>query len=313
MSFLLDALKKSENDQALRPADLFAEPIKIELEPEAFNESRSKLVIILMVVIIALVAVLFFMLGREFSMNQPTPVYTAQKEQHATSRADVVVSSTLSATPTASNNDGLIAGTQSTLAYNNNSMGDNERLAKTRGAESSINHDTFASAFNKPESIPTKAATPTTKSKRAEHDDAAENNLTQTPPSNMIEGKRLTNTTIDVTESSPISNSLLLRFEKAVAETMALSDQEIYETQRADIVTPLVDMPVAVQNAVPELSFQTHIYSSNIEERWIKVNGKVVRELELIAPNLTLVEIMPQNVVLKLGDDEFSLPALSDW
>jgi hypothetical protein len=71
--------------------------------------------------------------------------------------------------------------------------------------------------------------------------------------------------------------------------------------------------PKWYQNLVPDLEFSYHIYASDVNERWVRVNNQVVKEGELINADMRLVTIAPQQVIIEMQQRRFSLPALSSW
>ena len=71
--------------------------------------------------------------------------------------------------------------------------------------------------------------------------------------------------------------------------------------------------PQRYQNLVPPLEFSSHIYASDANERWVRVNEQVVKEGELIDSNMRLVRVEPQEVVIEMQQRQFTLPALSSW
>ncbi|KMT66457.1 general secretion pathway protein GspB [Catenovulum maritimum] len=111
---------------------------------------------------------------------------------------------------------------------------------------------------------------------------------------------------------SPVSDDLLKKFALAMEQTMALSDEEISHKVHSQ-VKPLAEHPYEFQKLIPRLEFQTHIYSSDPNQRWIKVNGKVLNEGETFESGLKLIKIEPQSIVLSYQTKLFSLEALSNW
>ena len=71
-------------------------------------------------------------------------------------------------------------------------------------------------------------------------------------------------------------------------------------------------MPAWVQNGVPNLRFEQHIYASN-GEGWVNVNGRDRYQGDMIAAELQLSEILPQKIILLYRGEKFSLPALTNW
>ncbi|MGB0836299.1 MAG: general secretion pathway protein GspB [Psychrobium sp.] len=76
---------------------------------------------------------------------------------------------------------------------------------------------------------------------------------------------------------------------------------------------PLTLYPQWYQDLVPALEFSSHIYGSNADDRWVRVNDQVVKEGELINANMRLVRVEPQEVVIEMQERHFTLPALSSW
>ncbi len=71
-------------------------------------------------------------------------------------------------------------------------------------------------------------------------------------------------------------------------------------------------MPTSLQNALPSLQFQMHIFASD-GQGWVRVNGKDIHEGEKIAEHLYLDKILPQQVILRFRGERFAMPALSSW
>ena len=71
-------------------------------------------------------------------------------------------------------------------------------------------------------------------------------------------------------------------------------------------------MPTWVQNDLPSLIFDQHIYTSD-GESWVKVNGRDRYEGDTISTGLILNHIYAQKVILTFKGEQFSLPALSTW
>ncbi|MEJ2765764.1 general secretion pathway protein GspB [Photobacterium sp. MCCC 1A19761] len=75
----------------------------------------------------------------------------------------------------------------------------------------------------------------------------------------------------------------------------------------------LGELPAAVQSRIPALNFQTHIYSSSANSRWVKVNGREAFEGDEIAPGVILRRIEPRQVVFDFESYLVAMPALSEW
>ncbi|RWX54002.1 general secretion pathway protein GspB [Photobacterium chitinilyticum] len=75
----------------------------------------------------------------------------------------------------------------------------------------------------------------------------------------------------------------------------------------------LGELPASVQNRIPPLNFETHIYSSTANSRWVKVNGREAYEGDEIAPGVVLRRIEPRQVVFDFESYLVEMPALSEW
>ncbi len=113
-----------------------------------------------------------------------------------------------------------------------------------------------------------------------------------------------------------VSNSLLARFQSAIEDTAedstGIANSNSKKNKEQVNVRTLSEMPPWVQQGVPSLNFDMHIYASD-GNGWVKVNGRDRYENDQIAEHLILEEIQPQQVILSYQGEKFSLPALTNW
>jgi type II secretory pathway predicted ATPase ExeA len=115
-----------------------------------------------------------------------------------------------------------------------------------------------------------------------------------------------------------VSNELLTLFQTAIDETELLakedaeSNQSTQKSAPQNNVKPLIDMPLWVQNEIPKLNFQMHIYASD-GKGWVRVNDRERYEGDYIADGVQLLIIEPQSVVLSYRGETFSMSSLSSW
>ncbi|MGV2871164.1 AAA family ATPase [Colwellia sp. E150_009] len=112
-----------------------------------------------------------------------------------------------------------------------------------------------------------------------------------------------------------VSEDLLARFQAAIDDTKTLSKNALKPkpVQTADSkVKSLTQMPAWVQEGVPSLHFEQHIYASD-GEGWVNVNGRDRYEGDSIANGVYIEKILPQQVILTYRGEKFSLPALTNW
>jgi type II secretory pathway predicted ATPase ExeA len=112
-----------------------------------------------------------------------------------------------------------------------------------------------------------------------------------------------------------VSDDLLARFQAAIDETKdkPLPPQQDEAMNSVDgEIKALTQMPAWVQNGVPKLRFEQHIYASN-GEGWVNVNGRDRYQGDMITAELQLSKILPQQIILTYRGEKFSLPALTNW
>ncbi|MDZ7686916.1 MAG: general secretion pathway protein GspB [Gammaproteobacteria bacterium] len=73
------------------------------------------------------------------------------------------------------------------------------------------------------------------------------------------------------------------------------------------------ELPSSVQQQLPDLRFSSHIYASAPDLRMVNINGKSLREGELVSDGIRLVEITEEGVVLRYRDYRFEVSVLRDW
>lgn len=64
---------------------------------------------------------------------------------------------------------------------------------------------------------------------------------------------------------------------------------------------------------LPALNFQTHVYSSNLAKRWVKVNNIEHQQGDWLAEGVKLLMIEPQSCLIEFANDRIRIPALYDW
>jgi type II secretory pathway predicted ATPase ExeA len=117
---------------------------------------------------------------------------------------------------------------------------------------------------------------------------------------------------VDATEG--VSDDLLARFQSAIEETKPSDSNSSVSSQvdNAKDLSSLAQMPGWVQDGVPSIAFDMHIYASD-GQGWVRVNGRDRYEGDYIARELLLNEILPQKVVLSFRGEKFTMVALSSW
>jgi len=75
----------------------------------------------------------------------------------------------------------------------------------------------------------------------------------------------------------------------------------------------LYDMPPLVRQAIPDMSFAGHVYSSEARQRSVIVNGHSMSEGEIIIEGLKVEQIIHNGVVFNYQGQLFRMDILQDW
>ena len=75
----------------------------------------------------------------------------------------------------------------------------------------------------------------------------------------------------------------------------------------------LVDLPTVVKDEIPTIFFRQHDWSAQANTRSVNLNGKVFREGDQVAPDLQLLEIHRDFILMNFQGNEFRLRALNSW
>jgi len=137
----------------------------------------------------------------------------------------------------------------------------------------------------------------------------------------VISGQAAEPVKFDLSQVEGVSPSLFARLQSAVDESNdeailhaenKIKDDDLSEQDKYSQVTSLMDMPGRFQDSVPNLVFDIHNYVSSGESS-VKVNGHERYVGEQVANGVTLVQVLPQQVILSYQGETFSLPMLTDW
>ena len=119
-------------------------------------------------------------------------------------------------------------------------------------------------------------------------------------------------------QDAEVSDELKKRFELAlllnqIEEEQTASIESNNEGEMAD-GSNIRQMSSSFQNKVPPLSYEAHVYSTVITDRWIRINGEKLIEGNFDSTGkLELIEIQPQRSIFRLERQSFSLESLVDW
>jgi len=102
-------------------------------------------------------------------------------------------------------------------------------------------------------------------------------------------------------------NALTRAAEQALAEQ---GQEPLVESHAAPLIA---DLSQRQKDEIPTIYFSAHAWSSIPAERSVVLNGERRRAGDTIKPGLTLVEILPDSIVMDYRGTEFRLRALNSW
>ena len=89
-----------------------------------------------------------------------------------------------------------------------------------------------------------------------------------------------------------------------------LSDDELPPIGQ---IKELWQLPADYQSTIPELEFSFHVFSNDHEERMIIINGRRMREGQMISRGLMLRLITETGVILHSGEQFFHVDVIEKW
>jgi general secretion pathway protein B len=77
---------------------------------------------------------------------------------------------------------------------------------------------------------------------------------------------------------------------------------------------PLIDdLPEIVRNELPEMDFNSHMFSSDPRFRTVMINGKSLRENDLVDTRTRVMKITEVGVILQFDELRFRVAVLDGW
>ncbi|MEX3072156.1 general secretion pathway protein GspB [Vibrio alginolyticus] len=148
----------------------------------------------------------------------------------------------------------------------------------------------------------------------AEHSGGTEANLpaveyassTNNPPSSRVNDEELGLSLGDIDLSS-LSPGLAMKVENA------LSGKDKSGLQHPTSLNDLEGNTQRWRGRLPALNLQTHMYASDANRRWVKINNVEYHQGEVVDGQVTLKEIQPQAVIVEFEGEQIRIPALYEW
>jgi general secretion pathway protein B len=116
----------------------------------------------------------------------------------------------------------------------------------------------------------------------------------------------------DNRELDDISDELQRRFALAVEQENNAGSNDYANNEPELVAADITSLPATFQFQVPVMRYDSHMYSTDSKDRWIRINGVDLRVGGHIG-DVELVDILPQQSVFRLGKQSFTLQSLKDW
>jgi len=102
--------------------------------------------------------------------------------------------------------------------------------------------------------------------------------------------------------------------EAPIALTPLAPDSTLAATSTTIAVpVQISELPESVQRNIPEMRFSSHIFAEDSTLRLVNINGNNIREGDIAAKGIRLVEITEEGVLLRYQDQLFEMSVLRDW
>ncbi|KPJ95151.1 MAG: hypothetical protein AMJ55_04595 [Gammaproteobacteria bacterium SG8_15] len=111
------------------------------------------------------------------------------------------------------------------------------------------------------------------------------------------------------TDSVNLNAALSGNAEQAEDEPLSTS-QAVEEVEPAVLIA---ELPASVRQKIPNIEFAGHVYSNSVERRSVMINGKKMREGDVVGSGLILQTITPEGAEFEYEGYRFKLNALQDW
>ena len=122
---------------------------------------------------------------------------------------------------------------------------------------------------------------------------------------------------VDILDLSGLSPELAQRFQSALEKHPAQSNPQTKTTSmptKPQDAINLIGHESDYRGRLPKMNFETHMYSSKSQSRWIKVNGNNVHEGEWVINKLVkLDQILPGSLIVTFDNQQLQIPALYEW
>lgn len=117
----------------------------------------------------------------------------------------------------------------------------------------------------------------------------------------------------DELANEQVSAELLAKFNRALTATSDADSVPVEAIAESYNAVPIMDLPAHLRAQIPDISYSSHVYSSKSQNRSVRLNNRDLREGSWLSDDVEILEILQNEVIMRVGAQSFSLKALSDW
>ena len=132
----------------------------------------------------------------------------------------------------------------------------------------------------------------------------------------LLQGSQTEQTAVNA-DAAPTNTSLADASSSTFSKTNDTANIKSYlaydELPPNSQIKELWQLPADFQSTIPELEFSFHVFSNDPAERMIIINGRRMREGQMVSRGLTLRVITETGVILHSGDQFFHVDVIEKW
>jgi len=276
MSYILDALKKSEQQRATLNIPVEA-PVLARQQTSGMPRLRLSLVILL----VLLTAGWFIARLQKPDNHQPAPVISKQVTSKQAVTEQTTPKQVISKQPTSGQTASVPAVASAPIAAPAVTVSQS-LLGETEKRSHAVSKTTAKQALQN-KALP-------------EQSDISANNSSGHAPAGHTEAKAVP-VFKPITPTSPVSRS--------TGHFPDVGDDTSHAAPANAAISSLSELPVSVQRSLPAINIEGHIYDDHPAKRMVIVNGNLHREKQAIGNGLRLEEITPDGVILSYQGNVF--------
>lgn len=282
MSYILDALQKSENE---RQSHVAPETYRLSrpLEAEHPSTVRWLLLLCLLTLFAVGLSILWQIWGAQSNAAAPQTISATPAEIPAQTKAPL--KDTNRAAPTRS--------AQPRLSEASGSAKIAPKVSAPEATESDPSPDKIA--------VPEPSDAPRSLAKS----DVAEQAVTPQP----LVSPRQTESLRSVSKPAPAAKTAT---QQSPQQEKPSQNSVVKNTKPARVYS-LAELPADIRASMPALAFSFHVYGSDPSRRTIIINGRRLREGQALNDAMRLRRITPDGVVMAYRNYDIALPVINQW